>query len=57
MFYERIKRLHEEKLKEKLEYGELTDDEYYELLDNDEQAYWNQVDWQIDQWKEERYER
>lgn len=57
MFYERIKRLHEEKLKEKLGYGELTDDEYYELLDNDEQAYWNQIDWQIDQWKEDRYER
>lgn len=57
MFYERIKRLHEEKLKEMLGYGELTDDEYYELLDNDEQAYWNQVDWQIDQWKEDRYER
>lgn len=57
MFYERIKRLHEEELKEMLGYGELTDDEYYELLDNDEQAYWNQVDWQIDQWKEDRYER
>lgn len=57
MFYERIKRLHEEKLKEKLEYGELTDDEYEELLENDEQAYWNVIDWQIDQWKEDRYER
>lgn len=57
MFYERIKRLHDEKLKEMLEHGELTDDEYYELLDDSEQAYWDQIDWQIDQWKEDRYER
>lgn len=57
MFYERIKRLHEEKLKEMLKYGELTDEEYHELSDDSEQAYWNQIDWQIDQWKEERYER
>ena len=57
MFYERIKRLHEKKLKEMFEHGELTDDEYEELLDESEQAYWDAVDWQIDQWKEDRYER